>query len=155
MICPQVPGLEFVFAIEAQIAPPRSAGTGPYGERLHIPILGGQVHGPRLSGHILPGGSDWPVIGPDGNSIISAHYTIEASDGTLIYVQNQGLRVSTAEALSAVRAGTDPGPDAFYMRAAPRFDCADGPHDWLRRSLFVCALAPGPGCVTINVYRVT
>lgn len=155
MIRPQTPGLELVFAIEAEIAPPRNAGPGPLGQRLHIPILGGRVHGPRLTGRILPGGSDWPILGPDGNSRIMAHYTVEASDGALIYVQNEGLRVSTSEALAEVRAGRDLGPEAFYMRAAPRFDCADGPHQWLRLSLFVCTLAPSQNCIAIDVYRVT
>ena len=155
MIRPQSPGLEFVFAIQADIAPPRNAGTGPLGQRLHIPILGGQVTGPRLTGRILPGGSDWPVLGPDGNTRIMAHYTIEASDGGLIYVHNEGLRVSSSQALDQIRAGQDPGHDQFYMRAAPRFDVADGPHQWLRLSLFVCALAPVMASVSIDVYRIT
>lgn len=154
MADPVAPPLTFAFRIEAEIASPRRAGRSPAGERLHIPITGGRVHGPRLTGCILPGGSDWPVIGPDGNTRINAHYTIEATDGTLIYVHNSGLRVSSAEALDRVRNGETVSPEDFYMRAAPLFDAPDGPHEWLRRRLFVCTILPSPTEVSIDVFTV-
>lgn len=151
---PVTPALDHVFTIDAEIDAARSAGPGPMGERLHIPITGGRVHGPRLTGRILPGGSDWPLIGPDGQSRIEARYTIEAEDGTLIYVVNKGLRVSSPDVLARLRAGEAVPPEAHYMRAAPRFDVPDGPHAWLRENLFVCSLAPAGRTVVIDVYRV-
>ncbi len=152
---PVIPALDYVFTIEAEIAAPRSAGPGPAGERLHIPITGGTVFGPRLSGRILPGGSDWPVIGPDGHSRIDARYTIEAGDGTLIYVVNRGLRVSSDEVRNRLRAGQPVSPVEYYMRGAPLFDAPDGPHAWLRENLFVCSIAPDASRVVIRVYHVT
>lgn len=155
MKAPDVPALEHVFTIEAEIAEPRSSGDGPNGRRLHIPITGGRVFGLRLNGQILPGGSDWPVMGPDGNSVIEAHYTIEADDGTLIYVRNRGMRVSDAATLASVRAGELVAPGAFYMRTAPVFDVPDGPHGWLRTSLFICSALPGERSVVLETFRVT
>lgn len=152
---PVTPGLEHVFTIEAEIDRPRSAGPAPQGERLHIPITGGHVHGPRLTGRILPGGSDWPLIAPDGTSHIEARYTIEAEDGTLIYVVNKGLRVSSDAVRARLRAGEAVDPSEFYMRAAPVFDAPKGPHRWLAESLFVCSLAPNGNRIVIDVYRVT
>jgi hypothetical protein len=152
---PVQPGLEQVFTIEAEIDAPRSAGPAPHGERLHIPITGGKVHGPRLTGRILPGGSDWPLIGPDGSSRIEAHYTIEAEDGTLIYVVNKALRVSPPDVTARLRAGKTVPPADFYMRGAPVFDAPDGPYRWLSESLFVCSLAPQGRRIVIEVYRVT
>ena len=151
---PVRPSLDHVFTIEADIDPPRSAGMGPHGERLHIPIIGGRIHGPRLNGRILPGGSDWPVIGPDGNSRIEAHYTIEADDGTLIYVVNKALRVSSPEVTARLRAGETVSPSAFYMRGAPVFDAPSGPHRWLSETLFVCSLLPRGRSIVIDVYKV-
>ncbi|MBF9031101.1 DUF3237 family protein [Rhodobacterales bacterium HKCCE3408] len=151
---PPTPALGYVFSIEAEIAEPRSAGPGPFGERLHIPIIGGRVHGPRLEGVILSGGSDWPLIGPDGNSRIEAHYSIEAADGTLIRVVNRGLRVSSAEVLVRLRGGEPVDPSEVYMRAAPVFDAPDGPHSWLRERLFICSLAPAGSVVCIDVFEV-
>ncbi|GKY86512.1 DUF3237 domain-containing protein [Sinisalibacter aestuarii] len=152
---PVQPGLEPAFTIEADIAAPRSAGIGPEGERLHIPITGGRVLGPKLTGRILPGGSDWPLITPDGNSRIEARYTIEAEDGTLIYVVNKGIRVSSDAMREKLRAGEPVAPDQFYTRAAPVFDAPDGPHRWLSERLFVCSLAPAGRTIVINVYCVT
>ncbi len=151
---PTVPALELVFTIAADIAPSRSAGPGLGGERLHIPILGGTVRGPKLSGRILPGGSDWPLIRADGASLISASYSIEADDGTLIFVRNVGLRVSSAEVMRRLRAREPVDPGEYYFRSSPIFDVPDGPHAWLRESVFVCSLAPRPGGITIDVYRV-
>jgi Protein of unknown function (DUF3237) len=50
---PAMPGLEYVFSIHAEIETPRSAGPGLGGERLHIPIIGGEVRGKRLNGTII------------------------------------------------------------------------------------------------------
>ena len=150
-----VPALDPVFTIEAQIDAPRSAGPAPHGERLHVPITGGRVHGPRLNGVILPGGSDWPLIEPDGTSRIEAHYTIEAEDGTLIRVVNIGLRVSSDEVRQRMRNGETVPPSDYYMRGAPVFDAPSGPHRWLAQSLFVCSIAPQGRVITIDVFRVT
>lgn len=151
---PVTPTLELVFTIEAEISEARSAGPSPEGERLHIPITGGHVRGPSLTGRILPGGSDWPVIGPDGTSRIEARYSIEAEDGTLIYVVNKGLRVSSDDVRTRLRAGETVDPSEFYMRGAPVFDAPDGVHRWLAESLFVCSLAPRGRTIVIDVYRV-
>lgn len=152
---PAIPGLEHVFSISAEIAPPRSSGRGLAGERLHIPILGGSVEGPRLRGRILPGGSDWPTIRPDGASAIEAIYTIEVDDGALILVRNNGLRISAPDVLARLRAGEPVAPTEYYFRSAPEFDVPDGPHQWLRESLFVASLAPAGRRIAIDVYRVT
>lgn len=154
MTPPNAPALDYAFTITAQIARPRSAGAGPSGERLHIPITGGSVTGPRLSGHVLPGGSDWPVITADGHSHIEAHYTIEADDGTLIYVVNQGLRVSSDQVRARLRAGEAVDPAEYYMRGAPVFDAPTGPHRWLSERLFLCTIAPRADHVVIQVFAV-
>ncbi|MBV7379602.1 DUF3237 domain-containing protein [Maritimibacter sp. DP4N28-5] len=151
---PVTPALEYAFTIEAQIEAARSAGPAPNGERLHIPISGGHVHGPRLTGRVLPGGSDWPLIEPDGTSRIEARYTIEADDGTLIYVVNKGLRVSSDDVRLRLRAGEVVDPSEFYMRAVPVFDAPIGPHRWLSEAVFVCSLAPRGQTIVIDVYRV-
>ncbi len=150
-----LPGLDLVFTIKADIAPPRNAGRGPYGERLHIPITGGRVAGPRLTGTVLPGGSDWPIVTADGHSRIEAHYTIEADDGTLIYVVNKGVRVSSPQVSARMRAGETVSPDQYYMRGAPVFDAPDGPHRWLTERVFVCTIRPMGRAVSIAVYAVT
>lgn len=154
MSSPTRPSLDHVFTIEADIAAPKSSGPGPMGERLHIPITGGRVHGLRLTGRILPGGSDWALVGPDGYSRVDARYTIQADDEALIYVHNQGIRVSSPDVAARMRSGEVMPPESYYFRAVPRFDVGDGPHQWLRDSIFVCSLMPQGRSIVIDVFRV-
>lgn len=154
MIQPVQPGLEHVFTISAEIGERLNGGAGLCGERLHIPITGGTVTGPRLTGKIVPGGSDWPLIRPDGNSEVSAHYSIVLDDGSPILVHNIGLRVSPAPVLARLRAGEAVDPSEYYFRTFPRFDVPDGPHQWLREHLFIGSAAPSGNRVVIDIYLV-
>lgn len=151
---PATPGLEFAFSIIADIAAPLSGGAAPGGERLHIAITGGRVAGAGLKGDILPGGSDWPLIRPDGTSEISATYSIRTEDGTPILVRNRGLRVSSGEVMTRLRAGEPVPPGDYYFRSAPVFEAPPGPHAWLNDTLFVASLAPAGRSIRIDVYRV-
>lgn len=152
---PAEPGLEFVFLIRAHIGDTLSGGQSPKGERLHIQITGGRVEGPKLSGTVAPGGSDWPLVRPDGTSEISARYTIVASDGTPIFVRNDGLRVSSPAVLERLRAGEQVDPSEFYFRASPVFEAPDGPHGWLNDAVFVASLCRVGADILVAVYRVT
>lgn len=151
---PTAPGLRHVFTIRAQIGAIGAGGTGPLGVRQHIPITGGEVSGPALQGRILPGGSDWALVRADGASFIDARYTVEAQDGTLIYVQSRGLRVSSPEVLARMRAGQPVDPSEVYFRGAPSFEAPEGPHGWLNRRLFVATVAREPDGVCLQVFQV-
>ena len=150
---PGAPALEFAFEIRADIGPALRAGPGRLGSRLHIPISGGTVHGPRLNGRVLPGGSDWILMRPDGASIIEAHYTVQADDGTPIYVHNRGLRLSSAEVLARLQRGEAVAPEAMYFRSAPVFDAPDGPHGWLSDHLFVATLQRAGETIVVQVFQ--
>ena len=149
---PQAPGLDFVFEIRAEIGEALRGGPGRLGTRLHIPITGGTVAGPRLNGRVLPGGSDWILARPDGASLIDAHYTVLADDGTPIYVHNRGLRVSSAEVLARLQRGEAVAPEEMYFRTAPVFDAPDGPHGWLSDHLFVATLRREANCIVVQVF---
>ena len=149
---PQAPGLDFVFEIRAEIGEALRGGPGRLGTRLHIPISGGTVRGPRLNGRVLPGGSDWILARPDGASLIDAHYTVLADDGTPIYVHNRGLRLSSAEVLARLQRGEAVAPEEMYFRTAPVFDAPDGPHGWLSDHLFVATLRREGSCIVVQVF---
>ena len=87
--------------------------------------------------------------------VIEAHYTIETDDGSLIYVVNKAMRVSSPEVLKRLRAREPVTPDEYYMRGAPVFDAPTGPHRWLSERLFVCSIAPASTGVRITVFAVT
>jgi hypothetical protein len=147
------PPLDFVFGATVRIGPPQEFGLVDGLRKRVIPILGGEVEGPRLSGKVLAGGADWQTIRPDGVADIWARYTLEASDGTLISVTNPGFRRGPREILARVAAGEAVDPALYYFRTTPRFETAsDGPHAWLNGSIFVCTAARFADRVELDVY---
>ncbi|MCB1341341.1 MAG: DUF3237 domain-containing protein [Pseudooceanicola sp.] len=148
-------GLAFAFEIRAQIGAALDGGTGRNGRRRIVPITGGSVSGPRLSGRVLPGGADYELVRADGNSAVEAHYALEAEDGTPIYIRNTGLFVAAGEVIARLDAGEDVPPSDYYFRSAPVFDAPDGPHGWLSDRLFVAECRFTAAEVTIRVFEVT
>ena len=65
------PRLEFVCRLEVRLAPIKEMGTGRAGQRRIIPITGGQVSGPKISGRVLNLGADWQTIFSDGVAIFA------------------------------------------------------------------------------------
>ena len=117
--------------------------TGGFG-RGAVYIAEGVVTGPRLNGRVLGGsGGDWAEFRPDGTVATNARYMIEADDGTHILMRNRGfLWGRTPDVMDRIRAWMfEDGPPVdsseFYLRAAPSFEVAPGPHDWLTRHILV------------------
>ena len=94
--------LQTLFRAEIFLAPPLELGDTPQGRRRIIGITGGRFSGERLSGRVLPGGADWQVIRADGVADLDARYTLETSDGALIYVRNRGYRHGPADVLKTL-----------------------------------------------------
>ena len=148
------PGLKFAFAIKAKVGPIQDLGSTARGHRRVIDILGGEVTGPKLEGQILPGGADWQIVRPDGTIEVVARYTIKATSGALIYVQNEGLRVASPEILARMSRGELVPTDSYYFRTAPKFETSEPSLKWIERSLFVGRAARTPDRVAIGFHEV-
>ena len=148
------PGLKFAFAIKAKVGPIQDLGSTARGHRRVIDILGGEVTGPKLEGQILPGGADWQIVRPDGTIEVVARYTIKATSGALIYVQNEGLRVASPEILARMSRGELVPIDSYYFRTAPKFETSEPSLKWIERSLFVGRAARTPDRVAIGFHEV-
>lgn len=135
------PGLQFAFRIVLQFdAGPRLRFEPVHraGKRGFVAVQGGQIEGPRLTGRVLPqSGGDWPRFWPGGLVELEAHYQLEATDGTPIYIHNRGLAWSTPEVLARIEAGQPVSPEDTYCRVTPRFEVPPGAHEWLARTVFV------------------
>ena len=122
--------LEHVFDIEVMFGADRVI-FGPLpggGNQGYTPAIGGTISGPRLSGIVVPhSGADYALVRDDGTIDLSAHYLLQAEDGTKIYIQNRGylVRARPGEAQPS------------YFRLTPYFRVPAGPHDWLSRSVIV------------------
>ncbi|QJU58055.1 DUF3237 domain-containing protein [Sphingomonas sp. AP4-R1] len=151
---PPAPGLHYAFTIAVTLADPIEQGIVDGRRKRFVPITGGTVSGPKLEGIVLPGGGDWQTIGADGLTIIDTRYTLKARDGTVIDILNPGVRVASPDVSAKLARGEPVGPDAYYFRTTPRMSVADGPHDWLRRTVFVARGIRNPDTVQIDVFSV-
>lgn len=117
-----------------KVGAPVSLGDDGFGEARIVPILGGTVAGPGLTGTILPGGADEQRVRADGLTRIHARYVIKATDGVLIRVDSQGLR----HALPAAQVDGETAASAqVYFRTVIRFETSATAHDALNRTLFL------------------
>jgi Protein of unknown function (DUF3237) len=103
------------------------------GTRGYVPVVRGDVWGPRLTGRVVPhSGADWAA-----NGRINAHYMLQASDNSMIYMRNTG-RMFRLDGKTAPPDDPTWEPSApRYFRLTPEFDAPVGPHEWLSRTVFV------------------
>ena len=87
-----VPNLRHFCDIDAELGPIREMGAGRAGRRRIIPIVGGSVSGPDISGRLLNLGADWQTIFADGLAELDTRYAMETNDGALIEIVNYGYR---------------------------------------------------------------
>lgn len=122
--------LEHIFDIEVLFGADRAIyGPLPDGNSQgYTPAIGGTISGPRLSGTVVPhSGADYALVRSDGVIELRAHYMLEASDGTGIYIENRGYLVRAAPGES----------QPSYFKLTPYFRVPQGPHDWLGRTVIV------------------
>lgn len=151
---PPAPPLLPMTQIECEVASVISLGHTTAGERRYVPLLGGRVFGPELSGSIIEGGVDWQVLRSDGVIEIAAHYVIRADDGALIEVRSEGMRHGPPEVLAQLARGEPVDRDAMYFRTAVRFSTAAPGWLHLNKALAVACGAREARLVRLDLYRV-
>jgi hypothetical protein len=146
--------LQSLFRAEIALAPPQELGQTPLGRRRIIGITGGRFAGERLSGRVLPGGADWQVIRADGVADLDARYTLETSDGALIFVRNRGYRHGPKEVLERLAAGEPVDPKLYYMRTTPLFETGDPRYAWLNRMVCVATGARHAAAIELEIFEI-
>lgn len=149
------PHPELIFEIVAHCESPVDMGTIDGGKARMIPIIGGTVSGPMLSGAVMPG-ADWSImrdcglatggLATVGLATVEARYAIRADDGTIIQIFNA----------ATTKVGR-PREDGVMMITTPRFIAPDGPHAWLNHGVYAGTLVPDLSgqsfTVKIGVFR--
>ena len=131
------PTLQHVCTLQVALAPIRTMGQGRAGHRRIIPIIGGTVSGPELSGRILNLGADWQTILADGMAELDTRYAMETHDGATIEIRNYGYRHGPKEVIDAIARGEEVDPGSYYMRTHARLETGDPRYAWVNRTLFV------------------
>lgn len=150
-----MPGLsaEPWFRIAVAVDQPQLFGSAEGHERRCVPILSGTVRG-RVTGRVLPGGTDWQRILPGGTTELEAHYAIETDAGETIEVTSRGVRSGSAETMRALLAGEPVDPSLVYFRTAVRLLTAAPALADLTTRLFVGVGTRRPAEVLIDLYAV-
>ena len=148
------PVLEHACDFVVELTRPHELGEGPNGIQRIIPIVGGTVSGPLLSGRILHVGADWQNIAGNGVAQLDARYAVETDDGAVIEVLSQGIRHASPEVAARMAAGEAVPPSEYYMRTAIRLTSGDPRYDWVNRALFVAAGGKVGATVRLAIYKV-
>lgn len=147
------PRLEHLCNLAVEVGVPIDAGHSPLGQRRLVAILGGSVGG-RLAGRVLPGGADFQLIHGATLARLEARYMLELEDGARVFVQNNGLRVASAELTARLLRGEPVAPEAVYFRGQVSLETGDARWSWLNERQFLCVGQRLPATVLMSFYAV-
>jgi hypothetical protein len=124
---------EFLFRVTVPVACDRDpVGETPDGLRVKFLLRsGGYVHGPALTGEIVPVGGDWMRIRPDGVGIAQISALIKPVGGGIILTEYSGIVDFGPDGYRLLAAGG--GPQRAPLRLAPRYLTADPNWSWMNR----------------------
>jgi hypothetical protein len=146
---------QYAFTARVSVATAIIVGPGPRGLRRFVPIVGGTVVGPLLTGRVLAAGGDSQVVRADGALEVEARYLIETEDGHLVAVVNQGLRLGSPEVIARLNRGDKVLPDEYYFRTAAQFEAPlSSPYEWLNRAVFVATAEREVDLAIVHFFRV-
>lgn len=146
---------EFAFEARVTVDKPLVVGDSAHGLRRIVPITGGTVSGPLFKGRVVPGGADWQFVRPDGVLEVLAKYTLQADDGTLVLIENRGLRHASPPVMERITKGEPVDPKEYYFRTTAQFEAPRGSkYEWLNRAVFVGVAERHPDAAVIRFYRV-
>lgn len=128
-----------LMTLHVVVAGAQKIGAVPRGNRVVVPVTGGELQGPRLRGKVLPGGVDWTLLRADGVLELDLRLTLETDDGAMISMASFGLRHGPPEVIAALARGERVEPSSYYFRTTPRFECAHPKYAFLNRLLAVAS----------------
>jgi len=132
--------------------PAAHAPGGPAGAERRIgDIGGGTFRGERLSGSILPGGTDWQTARADGAIILDARIILRTDDEALIAMSYGGIRHASPEIAARILRGEEVDPGSYYFRTTASFSTSAPRYEWLNR---VIALGTGHRFATGPIYNI-
>lgn len=124
-----------LFRLEVEVSAPQALDAATMGPVRLVAITGGRVLG-GLQGVILPGGTDWQEVRPDGSFGIEARYLLELDDGARIELQSRGQRGAGASGFWS----------SMWLRTA------DPRHGDLANGQFLALGRKTPRCVEMDVF---
>jgi hypothetical protein len=150
---PEPPALTHALHLEVEVGAPVEIGRTPAGLRRVIPITGGTVSGPLMTGRILPG-ADFQLIRTETETVADAKYVLESDRGELVYVENLALRTGSADDIARLRQDLPVDPARIYFRSTPRFETEAPRLAALTSHVFVGSGVRRPRTVVFDFFQV-
>ncbi len=147
------PALEHLCDLAVDVGTPIDVGQTPLGQRRLVAILGGSVTG-RIAGRVLPVGADFQLIHGATLARLEARYVLELDDGAHVFVQNNALRVASAEVTARLLRGDPVDPNEVYFRGQITLETGDERWSWLNERQFLCVGRRLPAKVLMSYYTV-
>ena len=144
---------EHLFSVKLEIAAIQRVSASSAGIVIGV-VSGGQFEGPQLRGRVLPGGSDWQRVLPDGSLRLNCRIVLETAEGALIAMTYQGIRSGSAEVLARLTAGEAVRADEYYLRINPLFETRSSEYAWLNTVVAIGAGHRLPDGPVYNVFQV-
>lgn len=141
---------EHMWDAKVKVASMIMIGESKRGIRRVIPITGGTFEGPKIKGEVLPGGEDWQLVRPDGDTELNARYLLKTDDGVVIQVINKVL-------MHTPKPGEQAQP---YVRSVIDLEApVDSKYEYLNHAIYIgtleMSMTPGEEpAVVIGVYKV-
>jgi hypothetical protein len=151
---PAPPPLTHVLHLEVEVGAPVEVGRTPAGLRRVVPITGGTVSGPLMTGRVLPGGADFQLIRTDTETVADARYVLESDRGEVVFVENLALRTGSAEDIARLRADLPVDPARIYFRSTPRSETEAPRLAALTTAVFVGSGVRHPRAVVFDFFQV-
>ncbi len=132
--------LTHLFTVTYGINPAIPIGDTPFGRRVLFTCNGGHFEGPRLSGKVLEGGTDWVMVGADGTVKVDVDLVLETEDGGLIHGAWTGQLTVSPQLLPIIadpRQWAQLNSENYYFRVTPRFETGHKTHRWLNNIICV------------------
>src|SRR6187200_546530 len=117
---------------------PAASSATPQPPKLSLAMtLTVQVGPPTELGKVVPGGADWQIVRADGLAELDTRYLLQTDAGSLVYIQNAGIRHAPPDVTKKLLAGEKVDPSLVYFKTIPTFETSAPELQWLTRSIFV------------------
>ena len=132
----------------------QAVGRTPNVNRLVGVLDHGTFEGERLSGDVLPGGSDWQSIADTGKTLLDCRLVLKTSDGELISIIYKGIRVNPPAVIASMKKGEAIHPDEYYLRITAVFETASEKYAWINNVMAVGVGDRQPSGPTYSIFEV-
>jgi hypothetical protein len=143
-----------LFTLSLEVSGMQTIGVTPVGSRRISLVAGGTFTGPKLSGVVLPGGTDWIVVRSDGVTTLDVRLVLETDDHATIGMTYRGLRHGPGEIMEKMNRGEAVDPNSYYFRTAVAFETAAAKYAWLNSAIFVGTGDRKPSGPVYDVFEV-